>query len=87
MKFGQLASTMMACEGEKSAQEALFHAALSQTALYSVQGGELTLVDAAGSFTRVVWPGTLGFVSTHPAATMPSSVHRRPHGRPDPEPI
>ena len=48
MKFGQLASTMMACEDAKSAQEALFHAALSQTASYSVQDGELTLVDAAG---------------------------------------
>jgi putative lipoprotein len=48
MKFGQLASTMMACEGAKSAKEALFHAALSQTASYSVQDGELTLVDAAG---------------------------------------
>ena len=48
MKFGQLASTMMACEGEKSAQEALIHAALSQTASYSVQGGALTLVDATG---------------------------------------
>lgn len=48
MKFGQLASTMMACEGAKSAQEARFHAALSQTAAYSVQDGELTLVDATG---------------------------------------
>jgi putative lipoprotein len=48
MKFGQLASTMMACEGAKSAQEALFHAALSQTASYSVQDGELRLADAAG---------------------------------------
>jgi putative lipoprotein len=48
MKFGQLASTMMACDGAKSAQEALFHPALSQTASYSVQDGELTLVDAGG---------------------------------------
>lgn len=48
MKFGQLASTMMACEGAKSAQEALFHAALSQTVSYSVQDGELMLADAAG---------------------------------------
>lgn len=48
MKFGQLASTMMACEGAKSGQEALYHAALSQTASYSVQDGVLTLVDAAG---------------------------------------
>lgn len=47
MKFGQLASTMMACEGAKSAQEALVHAALSKTASYSVQNGELTLLDAA----------------------------------------
>lgn len=49
MKFGQLASTMMACEGAKSTQEALFHAALSQTTSYSVQNGELALLDAAGT--------------------------------------
>lgn len=48
MKFGQLASTMMACEDAKSVQEAVFHAALSQTAAYSVQDGNLMLVDAAG---------------------------------------
>ena len=48
MKFGQLASTMMACEDVKSAQEALFHAALSQTASYVVQDGELRLFDASG---------------------------------------
>ena len=48
MKFGQLASTMMACEGAKSTQETLFHAALSRTTSYSVQNGELTLLDAAG---------------------------------------
>lgn len=48
MKFGHLASTMMACEGAKSGQDALFHAALSQTAAYSVRNGELTLVDAKG---------------------------------------
>lgn len=49
MKFGQLASTMMACEGAKSTQEALFHAALSQTTSYSVQNGELALLDAVGT--------------------------------------
>jgi putative lipoprotein len=48
MKFGQLASTMMACEIAKSTQEALFHAALSQTASHSVRDGELSLIDAAG---------------------------------------
>lgn len=47
MKFGQLASTMMACEEAKSTQEALFHAALSRTTSYSVRNGELTLLDAA----------------------------------------
>lgn len=48
MKFGQLASTMMACEGTKSTQETHFHEALSQTAAYSVQDGELSLLDPAG---------------------------------------
>ena len=48
MKFGQLASTMMACEDAKSTQEALFHAALSQTASFLVKDGELTLIDASG---------------------------------------
>ena len=38
MKFGQLAMTMMACESAKSAQEMLFHTALSQTASYSAPG-------------------------------------------------
>lgn len=47
MKFGRLASTMMACEGAKSTQEALFHAALSQTVSYSVRNGALALLDAS----------------------------------------
>jgi putative lipoprotein len=49
MKFGPLGSTMMACEDEKSAQEALFHAAMEQTASYSLEGGELKLLDAEGT--------------------------------------
>lgn len=49
MKFGQLASTMMACEEAKSKQEAVFHAALSRTVSYALESGELTLLDAAGS--------------------------------------
>lgn len=58
MKFGQLASTMMACEGAKSVQEALFHEALSQTASYSVRDGELTLIDATGKIVaRLGEPG------------------------------
>ncbi len=48
MKFGQLASTMMACGDAKSTQEALFHAALSRTASFLVQDGELTLFDVSG---------------------------------------
>lgn len=48
MKFGQMASTMMACEDAKSAQEALFHEALAQTVTHLVRGGKLTLVDASG---------------------------------------
>lgn len=48
MKFGQMASTMMACDGAKSTQESLFHEALSQTASYLIEDGELTLLDPAG---------------------------------------
>ena len=49
IKFGHMASTMMACDDAKSNQEALFHKALSQTVSYAVRDGELTLVDAAGT--------------------------------------
>ena len=50
MKFGQLASTMMACEEAKSKQEAIFHAALSRTVSFALESGELSLLDqlAAG---------------------------------------
>jgi len=56
MKFGQLASTMIACEGAKSAQEALFHAALGQTESFTIQDGELTLVNAAGKAVARLGP-------------------------------
>lgn len=57
LKFAPLASTMMACEEAKSKQEGAFHAALSRTVSYVVKGGELTLLDAAGSaVARLVSP-------------------------------
>lgn len=49
MKFGHLASTMMACIGAASTQEALFHEALSQTVSFSIQDGELRLLDQTGN--------------------------------------
>ncbi|MCO5063890.1 MAG: META domain-containing protein [Rhizobiaceae bacterium] len=49
MKFSPLATTMMACEEEKSRQEAHFHAALEKTASYSLQDGQLKLIDATGN--------------------------------------
>ena len=50
LKFGKLRSTMMACEEEaKSHQEAAFHEALSRTASYALETGELALLDTAGS--------------------------------------
>ena len=48
MKFGPLASTMMACEDAKSKQEFRFHSALEKTAAFTVENGELHLIDAAG---------------------------------------
>lgn len=47
IKFGDLFSTMMACEETKMKQEAAFHAALAKTASYNVEGGVLTLLDGA----------------------------------------
>lgn len=49
MKFGHLASTMMACIGAASTQEALFHEALSQTVSFSIQDGELRLLGRTGN--------------------------------------
>jgi putative lipoprotein len=48
LKFGDLFSTMMACEEAKMKQEAAFHAALAKTASYRIENGTLTLLDGAG---------------------------------------
>ena len=48
LKFGDLFSTMMACEEAKMKQEGAFLAALEKTASYSVEGDTLTLLDGAG---------------------------------------
>lgn len=48
LKFGDLASTAMACEDAKSMQETVFYKALVQAASFSLADTELTLLDAAG---------------------------------------
>jgi putative lipoprotein len=48
LKFGDLFSTMMACEEAKMKQEAAFLAALGKTASYAREGETLTLLDGAG---------------------------------------
>lgn len=46
MKFGDLASTMMACvEGEKTRQEAGYHAAMAETAGFRIEQGDLSLLN------------------------------------------
>lgn len=45
LKFGNLASTMMACEEAKSGQEAAFHAAMAATVAFDIQRDELLLMD------------------------------------------
>jgi putative lipoprotein len=45
LKFGDLFSTMMACEEPKMKQEAAFLAALGEAASYTIEGGTLTLLD------------------------------------------
>lgn len=47
--FGQLASTMMACEGPPSEQEARFHAALAAARHWRIEGEALLLLDAGGT--------------------------------------
>lgn len=49
LKFGDLFSSMMACEEPKMKQEAAFLAALEKTASYTVEDGTLTLLDQAGA--------------------------------------
>lgn len=48
IKFGPLASTMMACVGPVMVQEQAFNAALTATTAYSLSGEVLTFKDAAG---------------------------------------
>jgi putative lipoprotein len=48
LKFGDLFSTMMACEEAKMKQEAAFLAALEKTASYRIENGTLILLDGAG---------------------------------------
>lgn len=49
IKFGPLASTLMACVGPVMEQEQAFTAALTATATYSLSGDVLTFKDAAGA--------------------------------------
>ncbi len=48
IKFGQLASTMIACAGAVMVQEQAFNAALAATTTYSLSGTALTFRDTAG---------------------------------------
>ncbi len=48
LEFGDLFSTMMACEEAKMKQEAAFLAALGKTTSYHIESGTLTLLDSAG---------------------------------------
>jgi putative lipoprotein len=49
LKFGNLASTMMACEEAKSQQEFAFHEALGKTASFRIEAGDLVLLDGQGN--------------------------------------
>ncbi len=49
LKFGNLASTMMACEEAKSQQEFAFHEALGKTATFRIDAGDLVLLDGQGN--------------------------------------
>jgi heat shock protein HslJ len=46
VKFGDLASTMMACEELNSKQEAAFHAALAETAAFRFEEQDLILLNS-----------------------------------------
>lgn len=46
LEFGELASTMMACEEPNTRQEAAFHAALAATATYRIEETDLVLLNA-----------------------------------------
>ena len=45
LAFGNLASTMMACEEPKSEQETAFHAAMAETAAFRIEDGDLLLIN------------------------------------------
>lgn len=47
--FGQLASTMMACDGAPGEQEGRFHAALAAVRRWRIEGEALLLLDAGGA--------------------------------------
>lgn len=46
LTFGDLASTMMACEEPNSKQEAAFHEVLSETVAFKFEEGDLLLIDS-----------------------------------------
>lgn len=48
LKFGDLFSTMMACDEVEAKQENAFHTALSRTQSYKLEAGELKLLDNTG---------------------------------------
>lgn len=48
MKFGLLASTMMACEEAKSKQEWAFHQALKDVSSFAMDAGQLSLLGKDG---------------------------------------
>lgn len=54
--FGELASTMMACEEDKAKQEAAFHAAMAATVAFRIEDAELVLLDEAGEAVARLTP-------------------------------
>ncbi len=56
IKFGPIASTMMACAGPVMTQEQAFNAALTATTTYSVAGTTLTFKDASGAAVATFAP-------------------------------
>lgn len=56
LKFGDLASTMMACEENASRQEHAFHTALGKTVAYRIDAGDLVLLDDKGEILGLLTP-------------------------------
>jgi len=56
--FGQITSTLMACEDARMAQEDAVHTVLTDTATYAIEGNTLTLTnnDMVLVFTRGQYP-------------------------------